>query len=61
MPGVSVHVPDSDHSRLVLTNVTRFTGGVYRCEVSSEAPYFYTAVNSLRVNVSGVLKNIKKI
>lgn len=32
----------SNHTHLVLTNVQPETNGKYKCEVSTEAPNFYT-------------------
>ena len=43
-------------TRLLLYNVSRDTAGVFRCEVSTEAPNFYTVVNSLMVTVAGTNK-----
>ena len=45
--GVQVDTERSDLSCLVLTNISLESGGLYRCEVSTEAPHFYTAVESV--------------
>ena len=51
--GVSVEAGESDPHTVSLYNISRVSGGRYRCEVSTEAPHFYTAVELLEVTVSG--------
>ena len=56
--GVSVSTWDTCHptcdlTRLTILNVTQDTSGVFRCEVSTEAPHFFTTVDSVRVEVAG--------
>ena len=56
--GVSVSTwdtcrPTCDLTRLTILNVTQDTSGVFRCEVSTEAPHFFTTVDSVRVEVAG--------
>ena len=54
VPGVSVSPAGSDHHSLALYQITREAGGRYRCEVSTEAPHFYTAVEAVTVSVSAL-------
>ena len=49
--GVTVAPAGSDHHSLSLYEISREAGGRYRCEVSTEAPHFYTAVESVTVTV----------
>ena len=44
----------SDRHGVVLFNISRETRGKFRCEVSTEAPYFFTAVEAVEVAVSAV-------
>ena len=43
----------SDDRQVYIPSVNLDTGGVYRCEVSTEAPDFDTVSKSVQVNVSG--------
>ncbi|CAG9858141.1 unnamed protein product [Phyllotreta striolata] len=42
LPGVNIDMTKSNHTHLILTNVQPETTGKYKCEVSTEAPNFYT-------------------
>ncbi|XP_071056296.1 cell adhesion molecule 3-like isoform X2 [Onthophagus taurus] len=42
LPGVTVDLHNSSESQVVLSSVQLSTTGLYRCEVSGEAPYFQT-------------------
>ena len=52
--GVTVSPAGSDPHSLSLYQITREAGGRYRCEVSTEAPHFYTAVEAVTVTVSAL-------
>ena len=49
--GVTISALQSDEHRLSLHNLSREAGGRYRCEVSTEAPHFLTAVRTVEVSV----------
>lgn len=51
LPGAYVELEDSDMHIVKLQNVSRLTAGVYRCEVSSEAPTFDSVHSSARMEV----------
>ena len=53
VPGVSIDLHQSGMNSLHLDTVSRDTAGIFRCEVSTEAPHFYTGVEAVSVNVSG--------
>ena len=53
VPGVIIDLNQSGMKSLHLNAISRNTGGVFRCEVSTEAPHFYTMVEAITVNVSG--------
>ena len=54
LPGLTVSPAGSDHHSLEVSQITREAGGRYRCEVSTEAPHFYTAVEAVSVSVSAL-------
>ena len=53
VPGVSIDLHQSGMNSLHLATVSRDTAGIFRCEVSTEAPHFYTAVEFVSVIVMG--------
>jgi len=53
--GISILSHKSSNSlSTVVLRVGLHTGGVFRCEVSSEAPHFDTAVKAVQANVSAI-------
>ncbi|XP_025836731.1 uncharacterized protein LOC108732214 [Agrilus planipennis] len=51
LPGVAVDMHNSSESQVVLSSVQLSTSGLYRCEVSGEAPYFQTVTENNRMTV----------
>lgn len=49
--GVTVDLKDSNAKRVVLRSVSYQTSGVFRCEVSAEAPSFMSAQSEARLEV----------
>ncbi|CAD6998972.1 unnamed protein product [Ceratitis capitata] len=59
LPGVNVDVRNSSDTKVTLRRVTLMSTGLYKCEVSGEAPAFNTVSESetmtvVRVALSGV-------
>ena len=52
--GLTVSPAGSDAHSVLLYEISREAGGRYRCEVSTEAPHFYTAVEAVLVTVSAL-------
>lgn len=57
--GVTIDVNKSSDSKVVLTNVQQIASGNYSCEVTTDAPSFYTCSKSrsMHVNISGIVEN----
>ena len=59
--GVTIDQQKSHKNTLHLVNIERNTEGIFRCEVSTESPHFYTVVEEVSVTVVGencyVIKN----
>ncbi|ERL85008.1 hypothetical protein D910_02431 [Dendroctonus ponderosae] len=53
MPGIEVDLSKSTRNELVLRNVQPEVTGRYKCEVSSDAPNFYTKMDSGYMYVVG--------
>ncbi|XP_023936520.2 uncharacterized protein LOC112044789 [Bicyclus anynana] len=51
MPGVFVDVTHSSSTMVALEHLTKDSAGLYRCEVSGEAPYFVTVYKEKAVNI----------
>ncbi|XP_034240325.1 cell adhesion molecule 2-like [Thrips palmi] len=54
--GVKVDNPRSNSKQVTLKQVSIRTSGVYRCEVSGEAPYFHSAHSEGRMEVVSIPK-----
>ncbi|XP_065172446.1 uncharacterized protein [Atheta coriaria] len=59
--GVHVDISLSDSKKVVLRSVGLQTGGLYRCEVSAEAPFFASAQSEARLAVVSFPRNDPKI
>ena len=51
--GVTIDQQQSNKNILHLATIDRETEGIFRCEVSTEAPHFYTGVEMVSVRVTG--------
>ncbi|XP_034826756.1 uncharacterized protein [Maniola hyperantus] len=51
MPGVFVDVTHSSSTMVALEHLTKDSAGLYRCEVSGEAPYFVTVHKEKAVSI----------
>ncbi|XP_017468975.1 PREDICTED: uncharacterized protein LOC108360977 [Rhagoletis zephyria] len=51
LPGVSVDLPNSSAAKVTLRRVTLMSTGVYKCEVSGEAPAFNTVSDAEMMSV----------
>ncbi|XP_039751318.1 uncharacterized protein LOC120627390 [Pararge aegeria] len=51
MPGVFVDVSHSSSTMVALDHLTKDSAGLYRCEVSGEAPYFVTIYKEKAVDI----------
>ncbi|XP_059049613.1 uncharacterized protein LOC131844689 [Achroia grisella] len=60
-PGVIVDLARSSSNVVALENLTRESAGVYRCEVSGEAPYFAVVNSEKRVTIYFLPKSGPKI
>ena len=54
VPGLTVSPAGSGPHSVSLYEISREAGGRYRCEVSTEAPHFFTAVEAVLVTVSAL-------
>ncbi|RWS30230.1 hypothetical protein B4U80_10829, partial [Leptotrombidium deliense] len=61
IPGIVVDLSKSNNEKVRLLNVAKSSSGVYRCEVSTEAPSFATAMQQGNMNVSQAVANNLKI
>lgn len=50
-PGVQVNMNKSDDDQVFLSSVQKSTSGKYRVEVTTDAPMFYTAIESAHLEV----------
>ncbi|XP_050307679.1 uncharacterized protein LOC126744345 isoform X1 [Anthonomus grandis grandis] len=57
LPGVSVDLHNSTEYSVVLSSVQLSTSGLYRCEVSGEAPYFDTVTDHAYMTVVALPKS----
>ena len=51
--GVTIDLQQSNQNTLHLATMDRDTEGIFMCEVSTEAPHFYTGVEMVSVRVTG--------
>ena len=58
--GVTIDQQKSHKNTLHLVNIERNTEGIFRCEVSTESPHFYTVVEEVSVTVVGENCNVIK-
>ncbi|XP_063904662.1 uncharacterized protein LOC135123728 [Zophobas morio] len=50
-PGLSIRTEDSNDTSIVLEHVNRSVSGRYSCEVSADAPSFYTLIQNANLQV----------
>ena len=51
--GVTIDLHKSNKNILHLATIDKDTEGIFRCEVSTEAPHFYTGMEMVSVSVTG--------
>ncbi|XP_065158335.1 cell adhesion molecule 2-like [Atheta coriaria] len=61
LPGVTVNIHNSSDTQVVLTSVQLPSSGLYRCEVSGEAPFFQTVTEHQRMMVVALPEEEPKI
>ena len=54
-PGLSIRTEDSNDTSIVLEHVNRSVSGRYSCEVSADAPSFYTLIQNANLQVRQLL------
>ncbi|KAJ2949900.1 hypothetical protein O0L34_g11219 [Tuta absoluta] len=60
-PGVNVDLSRSSPDVMILTNLQRESAGVYRCEVTGEAPVFANAADEKYVEIYDLPKGLPQI